>query len=978
MSAGNDLTRWNRAGLSRFSYLDGNAAVFLERLRSGLAERFPGWAALASTPAGEDTEEARKSRLEALYAADPDDMLWQLTRQFARVCHVLAAQLDVDANEAFIGTASQWESLRRLVALLDYVPLPPSSAATPLALFVKAGLAGTLAAGLQIKHTPASGAPLVFETLSELAVDARYNTLHARDHRRNPQALCGATLVIAERLDKLKSGEPLVLEDERSGALSAHLAQGVVLAGDDGSDPRTTITLVPAIPAGFAKGWTRVHLLPKERLAPLGPATAGVDRVGHSLQLAVAAADLTAGDIVVVASADDKPYYRRIKSVRDDRLVFYRAVGRLTLTGATVARAIGVPLADLADPPRRRVINDDGSVVDVVYAAGDWSRLAGLWLAHIRKIGQREYIPAYRCLHAKYVPVTKDAARLADDERPGYTALTLVWHGDTDGVAGSLDFRLNNPQTLLAPPPQAGAWAIDRFLNKSEAGRLVRELQTRLIKQTVAGDLAVLVMGGQLAWARLATVAPDLEHEEALLSAQGGWTDRGGGPFFLARTRVYSHFFRQARLIDWQTNASVLTGRRVPLECLPPGLKAGRALIVENDGVALETTLAEVDPAGAWIDLADPLPAACRADRLKIYANVVRAGHGETRSPRVLGSGDATRSSQRLTLAGVCLAFVADPAMGAGVRAALDLTVAGESWTQVASLKDSDASDAHYQLRIDEDGNAQIGFGDGRHGRRLPSGANNVRVVFREGAGVAGNLAAGTLTRLAQPHPLIDTLAQPIAASGGADRESPADLRENAPATLLTLGRAVSLDDYAQLARGHASVWQARAFRLAPGLGQRERIDVVVMAAGGASPSPALKSELRDYLLARAQPGVALSISDYQRLVFRLKVTIRVRSASFDKQSVKDAVAAALRAAFSEESRQLGQPLYRGEVYRVVDAVAGVENSDCTIVVDLASLELLASVVASGGQLAVLQPAAGQCLVFAAATFAAAVEEYQP
>src|SRR5690606_39760429 len=35
-----DLTRWNRAGLSRFRYLDGNAAVWLEELRIGMLTQY--------------------------------------------------------------------------------------------------------------------------------------------------------------------------------------------------------------------------------------------------------------------------------------------------------------------------------------------------------------------------------------------------------------------------------------------------------------------------------------------------------------------------------------------------------------------------------------------------------------------------------------------------------------------------------------------------------------------------------------------------------------------------------------------------------------------------------------------------------------------------------------------------------------------------------------------------------------------------
>ncbi|MDD5389868.1 MAG: putative baseplate assembly protein [Gallionellaceae bacterium] len=970
-----DLTRWNRAGLSRFDYLDGNAAVFLERLRAGLAVKFPAWTQTQAGIPGDETEEAKKSRLEALYAQDPDDMLWQLTRQFARSCHVLGSHVDAYANEATLGTASQWENLRRLVALLDYAPLPPASASAPLALFLKAGKAGTVNAGLQVKHSPAAGAPLIFETLADLEADAAYNTLYPRDHLRNPQTLSGTVLVVDEKLDKLKSGEPLLLEDERGVGqmrqLSAHLVQGILLGED-----RTTVTISPAIPAGFVKGYTLLHTSPKEKLKVLGPATGGVASVGHSLQLAVPSSDLAAGDLVVIRSPDDKPYYRRIKTVQEGRLVFYRDIGQLTLKGATVARPVSVPLSDLASPPKRRVIDADGTVVDVVYAAGDWSRLAGQWLARIHKVGGREYLPAYRCLHAKYVPVTKDNALVADDERPGYTALTLTWHGDTDGVPGGNDFKLNNPQTLLAPPPTAGPWTVDTFLNKSEDGRLIRELVTGQCKQTAAGDLAVLVKGAQMAWARLGTVALDAEHEEATLSADPHWSDRGGGPYFLTRTRVYSHFVKQARVLGWQDNSTALSGTRVVLESLPAGLKAGRALIVDNGNTAQETTLADFDAVAVHIDLADALPSGSSAGKLKIYANVVNAGHGESRPRRVLGSGDGTRGSQHFALEASDLSFVADAAMSAGVRAAVEVDVAGETWSQVSTLKDSGPTDAHYQVRIDQDGNADIQFGDGRHGRRLPSGGNNLRVGFRQGSGASGNLAPGSLIKLIKPHPLLDSLAQPIASGGGGDRESNADLRDNAPATLLALDRAVSLEDFSQLARGHASVWQARAFRQPPGLGQRERLEVVVMAAGGGMLSAALKAELQTYLLARAQPGMAIAISDYTRLTFKLSVTVRVRSDAFDSQTVKDAVLAALQAAFTEQARQLGQALYRGEIYKVVDAVPGVENSDCGIVLSAATKAQLARAVETGGKLLLAQPAPSQCLVFDSGGFSASVEEY--
>lgn len=970
-----DLTRWNRAGLSRFDYVDGNAAVFLERLRAGLAARFPAWSQAQATIPQEESEEARKSRLEALYAQDPDDMLWQLTRQFARSCHVLCGHLDAYANEATLGTASQWENLRRLVALLDYAPIPQASAYAALALSLKEGKTGTIAAGLQVKNSPTSGAPLIFETLADLEADAAWNTLYARDHQRNPQTLAGTTLELEGRLDKLKSGEPVVLENEDTGHYSAHLIEGVSLGEDS-----TVLTISPALPNGYRKGHVIVHALPKEKLKPIGPAATGVDSVGHSLQLSVATGDLAAGDIVVIRSGDDKPYYRRIKTVHDDRLVFHRAIGPLSLKGATVARPVSVPLAMLDEPSKNRK-TEDGAVIDIVYVAGDWSRLAGEWLADIRVLGSgedaREYLPMYECTHANYMPVTSDAETIQSGFRPGYTALTLTWTAQESGVPENVKLPLNNPQTLLAPPAAAGPWSVDSFLNASDSGRLEPDLITQTAKHTAAGDLAVVVLGAQMTWAKLAAVALDPEHEESTLTAEGQWRQRGGGHYFLSRSRVFSRFQTQARVAGWQDNASVLSGDEVVLESLSAGMKTGRALLVSNGVTTLETTLADQNAEAAWIQLADALPEGTTAGNLAIYANVVTAGQGETRAERVLGSGDGARVNQRFTLAAADLSFVADATMSAGVRADVTVKVAGETWTQVASLKDSSPSDAHYQVRIDQDGYAEIQFGDGRRGRRLPSGANNVRVSFRQGAGEAGNLAAASLTKLVKPHSLIEALSQPLACSGGADREDNADLRDNAPATLLALDRAVSLEDFAQLARGHASVWQARAFRLPPGLGRGERVRVVVMAAGAGALTAALQGELQAYLLARAQPGVAIEVADYQRLTYQLQVSIRIQSDLFDADTVKAEVTAALEAAFQEEARQLGQTLYRGEIYKVVDAVAGVENSDCAILLDAATRAALKRVTEIGGQPLTVQPLDNQALIFDATDFSVTVQEYE-
>ena len=154
-------------------------------------------------------------------------------------------------------------------------------------------------------------------------------------------------------------------------------------------------------------------------------------------------------------------------------------------------------------------------------------------------------------------------------------------------------------------------------------------------------------------------------------------------------------------------------------------------------------------------------------------------------------------------------------------------------------------------------------------------------------------------------------------------------MRDNAPATVLTLERAVSLNDFANLAVSHSSVKQARAFALPP-MGRNERIRVVVMPAGSTL-SNDLKKSLQDFLVANAIPGIDLQVEQYQPLYFLLDVLIYIKSDEFEPDKVKDEVRSRLCTPFSVEQRQISQPLYLSEVYQVVEATTGVENSRCVL-----------------------------------------------
>lgn len=968
-----DLTRWNRAGLPRFRYIDGNAAAWLEELRLALLSRNLAplddpnqpdpaasldwwkevWSKPPADPAGQqflekvlDEAEARllwqapagpgplwvrppvrpeletewSARLRDQYEAGRSDLAWEIVRSFARGVHVLTEHIDAYANEGYLGTATQWESVRRLIAMLDVRPAPPASASTVLVLEAKADRVGTLTRGFQVKHSPTDGgAPVIFETLDDLEVDPALNALRPLDHDRAPELTQGSRLELAGRVKGLRTGEPLILEDERTGELHAYLIQSV---SEDATVTRVDVS--PAVKSGIPKGYARVHAAPRERLAPIAPAAKGAE-VGKALQLTEEPAGLQPGDVVWIDDGQ-QPIYRRVEQVRGRRIVLDMPLGDLRIDRAVVGRPMVLSVTDIS---HREVVKDEGggkeASILVIRVAGDWSRLGGNWLADkIVKVGA-DPLPLFQVISADFRPVgsvlNNNEGQL--DPNGGYTVLRLQWTHQTG---------LGNPQALLAPPPGGGLWKADRFLERA-SGALPEVITTAMPKKAAPGDLAVVGSGSTLSWTRLAAIEVDADKGTALLRAnESGWRDRGGGPFFLAETRVFTKFESIARVVGWSANTEPVVGAEIPMPLvIPAALRPGRTVVVELDdqpSLAVASRVVAVAPGKVTLDRA--VPDGSRRDNLVLRANAVLAGHGEAKGERALGSGDASRSHQTFRFEERWVSFVADPGQPSGVRAAIEVRVGNRLWQQVPTLADSGPADPHYTVRMTEDGGVELAFGDGRNGRRLPTGVNNVRLSWRQGVGLAGNLPAGKLIKAARPNPAIEAVRQPLPATGGNDMEGVESMRATAPASVSTLGRAVSLADYGRLAASQSSVWQAAAFSLPTGLARQDSVRVVVVPAGGGELG-ALADSVRAFLSAHALPGVSIRIDPYQPVSFDLRIELQIVTAEYDPERVVEAVRARLLAAFGLRSRKLGQALRLSEVYRIVEGVPGVANSLCVL-----------------------------------------------
>ena len=370
----------------------------------------------------------------------------------------------------------------------------------------------------------------------------------------------------------------------------------------------------------------------------------------------------------------------------------------------------------------------------------------------------------------------------------------------------------------------------------------------------------------------------------------------------------------------------------------PRNLSIGHTMLAVNDkGDAEEVRIDKVTDDGGVV-VNPPLGKPFNQGNLKLYGNVVRAGHGERQPTAVLGSGTGIQRLNHLILEQTEVSTVPDKRLDGGAREDLTVQIGEERWQQVSSFDQSTPGDRHFTVTTTEAGYLKLQFGDGRRGRSLPPGTQNVKVDYRLGAGQRGSLPPYSLEQLVQPHPLVKAVEQPTHATGGADMEPPEHIRERASASLLALGQAVSIGDFEQLAMQHRSIWQARAFYHIGGAGYRDRVKVVVALADGKALDDDLKDVVTEYLQKRAVPTVCVEAVNYERLDVSLSIDIRVDYATYDPADVVIAVRKKVAETFSVKQRRIHQPLYLSEIYAAVEKVSGVEDSTCAFTLDAASL----------------------------------------
>ncbi|MBS0583131.1 MAG: putative baseplate assembly protein [Proteobacteria bacterium] len=903
----------NRPGLRAIRHRPGGYASFLGTMHARLASTdFPQLAALRTRD-----------------AADPSIALCD---GWAIAAEVLSFYQDRIANEGYLRTATERNSILQLGRLTGYEMRPGVSASAYLVYTVDANASPvTIAVGTRVQSVPAAGEKMqTFETAEALDARPEWSQIKVRmaqpQWRAAPPSVDPATGTVtspqyATQYDALQTGLYLdgtstqlkpndaLLIDYGSGAPTAYRIDAVTPQPDDkrtwvqlrgwNSPAETTPLARTASRAGQERGLTPAQALlasltkpltaqPRNALVVPRSAAAMLQQGGEFHSKALLAhlpmlADTLVPGLRSVNMVAAEPSPIKVYALRLKAALFGNAA-----PGRYVKSLIGgaPPTIDYGDLSLAIVLGTDGipkTTTDLPLDAKYESIKPGSGAA-----------PSW--------VVVDPGVAVGGSPAPATVHAVL----DNQAVTGSIGAvisaqisRLTVDSNWLPGTAHGDVHWLDVLRN------------TRIYAQSEELTPASDPLQGDVAGNTVDTDEIELDqYYDGLVP--GLWVIAGGERADLTLGNGAQDKQTEVQVAERAMIASVRHG----LTALTPLDASGKPL----PGAAANLP---GDTLHTFVKLAAPLAYTYKRATFTIYGNVVRATHGQT-TKETLGSGDATQIFQQFALKAPPLTRVSAPTPD-GVASTLQVRVNQLLWHETDDLAGEDASARAYRTRRDDSEATSIMFGDGNHGARLPTGQDNVAAVYRSGIGAGGNVRAGQLTVLADKPLGASAVTNPIRASGGADADTLAQARVNAPLSVTALDRLVSVRDYADFASTFAGIGKATAIKL-PGPGG----DFVEVTVAGIDDAPIdassdLYRNLVEALHAFGDPHlpIRVDIRDALALVIEARVALRP---DYDWNDVQPRIVAALNGAFGFQARGLGQPVFASEVIAAIQSVRGVAH----------------------------------------------------
>jgi hypothetical protein len=373
-----------------------------------------------------------------------------------------------------------------------------------------------------------------------------------------------------------------------------------------------------------------------------------------------------------------------------------------------------------------------------------------------------------------------------------------------------------------------------------------------------------------------------------------------------------------------------IQGNTITLGRYYPGLKVGQAVILTGERSDLNGVTANevvilsdvtIKNGLTVLSLVESLTYSYKPKTVSINANVAEATHGESVS-EVLGSGNAAIPFQQFTLRQPPLTFIS-ASTDSGTQTTLEIRVNDILWKEVDYFLDHLPDERIYIVRRNNEGKTTVIFGDGINGARLPTGQENIKAKYRKGIGVEGIVKANQLSQLMTMPLGVKSAVNPVAAGGAEDPEPLEEARTNAPLTILTLGRIVSLQDYEDFARAFAGI--GKSFASWTWKNQQRHVYITVAGSNGelVDKNSSLYINLLNAIRNAGDPRVSLTVESYIPAFFQVVANLHIDPA-YLADLMKADVESRLRDTFSFAKRKFGQPVSFSEVISCIQNTKGV------------------------------------------------------
>ena len=229
------------------------------------------------------------------------------------------------------------------------------------------------------------------------------------------------------------------------------------------------------------------------------------------------------------------------------------------------------------------------------------------------------------------------------------------------------------------------------------------------------------------------------------------------------------------------------------------------------------------------------------------------------------------------------------------------------------------------------DGRVQLRFGDDEYGLRPAPGTTFV-ATYRVGSGPVGNVGACSLGHVVTGNALVLRVRNPLPARGGRAPESLERVRQRAPSAFLVPQRAVTPDDYAEVAERHPAV--QRAVATERWTGSWHTIFLTIDRVAALPVDDDFEGTLRDHLERFRMAGHDLEIDGPRYVPVELELRVCVLP-DYYRSDVRREVVEVLgstrrgdgsRGLFHPDEFTFGEPVRLSRIYAVAQSVAGVRH----------------------------------------------------